>query len=62
MDCLERKMDNLHSELAQYKSKCVTLEGQNGSLMAQVKKLQAQLASKNLSVSPCIDNISDSLA
>ncbi|XP_059078962.1 cyclic AMP response element-binding protein A-like isoform X2 [Tigriopus californicus] len=47
MDCLERKMDSLHAELSQYKAKCVTLEGQNSNLVAQVKRLQTQLTSRN---------------
>lgn len=47
MDCLERKMDSLHAELSQYKAKCVALEGQNSNLVAQVKRLQGQLASRN---------------
>ena len=40
MDCLERKMDNLHSELGLFKSKCSTLEEQNAGLMSQIKRLQ----------------------
>ena len=44
MDCLERKMDSLHAELSQYKNRCIAMEAQNATLVAQVKKLQAQLA------------------
>ncbi len=43
MDCLEKKMDALHSELALFKNRCCTLENQNAALVTQVKKLQAQL-------------------
>lgn len=43
MDCLEKKMENLHDELSQYKARCAALESQNVSLTNQVKKLQAQL-------------------
>ena len=42
MDCLERKMDNLHSELGLFKSKCSTLEEQNAGLMSQIKRLQVR--------------------
>lgn len=40
MDCLEKKMDDIHSELSMYKSKCGQLELQNQSLQKEVKKLQ----------------------
>ncbi len=45
MDCLERKMNSLHSELSEFKSRCSSLEEQNASLVAQIKRLQAQLHS-----------------
>ncbi len=65
MDCLERKMDSLHTELSQYKTRqavqpvrkshftkvsfafllrCFQLEDQNSTLISQVRRLQAQLA------------------
>ena len=40
MDCLERKMDNIHGELKHFKSKCSTLEDQNAGLLSQIKRLQ----------------------
>ena len=40
MDCLERKMDNIHGELKHFKSKCSSLEDQNAGLLSQIKRLQ----------------------
>ena len=49
MDCLERKMDNLHSELGLFKNKCSTLEEQNAGLMSQIKRLQVRHDSPTIS-------------
>ena len=49
MDCLERKMDNIHSDLGHYKNKCSTLEEQNAALMAQIKRLQVRISRQLLS-------------
>ncbi|EEB13844.1 Cyclic AMP-dependent transcription factor ATF-6 beta, putative [Pediculus humanus corporis] len=44
MDTLERKVETLQSENAQYKKKLDTLEDDNASLLSQLQKLQATLA------------------
>ncbi|KAK6625890.1 hypothetical protein RUM43_006189 [Polyplax serrata] len=44
MDTLERKVETLQSENAQYKKRLDTLEDDNASLLSQLQKLQATLA------------------
>lgn len=44
MDTLERKVETLQSENAQYKKRVDTLEDDNASLLSQLQKLQATLA------------------
>lgn len=44
MDTLERKVETLQSENAQYKKRVDTLEDDNASLLSQLQKLQATIA------------------
>ena len=60
MDCLERKMDNLHSELSLYKNKCNSLEEQNEGLLDQMKRLQAQLMGNPCATQPAVRTVTTS--
>lgn len=44
MDTLERKVETLQSENAQYKKRVDTLEDDNAALLMQLQKLQATIA------------------
>lgn len=43
MDTLERKVETLESENAQYRKRLDLLEGDNSSLLSQLRKIQAEL-------------------
>jgi len=43
MDTLERKVETLESENAQYRKRLDLLEGDNSSLLTQLRKLQSEL-------------------
>ena len=46
MDCLEKRMNRLASEVDDYKSKCANLESHNASLLQHIQTLKAQLMNK----------------
>ena len=46
MDCLEKRMNRLASDLEEYKVKCSNLESHNSSLLSHIRTLREQLAKK----------------
>ena len=46
MDCLERKMDRLSSEVSAYQQKCLQLEAQNANLVNQLNELRSKFVDK----------------